>query len=164
MYFYINLYILFSILGYIFEEVLMILIGKSYNSSVLYGPWTSVYGISIYIMLVIYYLVKKISLDTKKEKIIYFFISSIILSLLEGITGILIEKTRHVIYWNYDKYLFNIGHYMCLEAAILWGILSIISTYYILPKIKKYIYKFPKVLTILILIMYIVDVLISCIK
>ena len=164
MYFYINLYLLFSIIGYFFEEILMFIIGKTYNSSVLYGPWTSVYGFAVYIMLIVYYMINRLNYSKKKEKIIYYFSISIVLSLLEGLTGLIIEKTKNVIYWNYDNYHFNIGHYMSVEVAFVWGILSVISVYYVIPKIVKFIKKIPKSLTFLLTVIYVVDVLISLFK
>ena len=161
MEFYINLFFIYAILGYFFEEVVMFIIGKPYNSGVLYGPWTTVYGIAIYVMLIVYYVIRKFKFSKIKERIVYFFSSSIIISLLEGLSGYIIEKKLNKVYWNYDKYKFNIGHYMSLETALIWGILSYLSVYYVILRIKKKINKIPKIITYIILSLYLVDFIIS---
>ena len=163
MNFYINLFFVYAIFGYIMEEVFMKIINNPYNSGVLYGPWTTVYGIAIYIMLIIYYLIKRLNLSKLKERVIYFFSVTISLSLLEGITGLLIEKTLHKVYWNYDHFKFNIEHYMCLEIALVWGILAYLSVYFVIPRIKNLLNKIPKLITYILLTLYLIDVLITCI-
>ena len=161
MLFYINLFFVYSISGFIFEEVFTNIINKPFNSSVLYGPWTTVYGIAIYLMLILYYSIKSFKFSKLKEKIIYFFSAAIVLSLLEGICGYLIQLTQHKIYWKYDKLKFNIGHYMSLEVAVIWGILACISVYFVIPRIKKILNKIPKIITYIILVMYLTDVIIT---
>lgn len=159
--FYMNLFLIFSILGYLLETITMFILNIEYNSSVLYGPWTLIYGIASIIMIIIYILIKKINLDLKKEKIVYFFCISLILTILEGIAGYVIEFTQNKIYWNYDNLKFNIGHYMSLEIAFLWGGLATFSMYFIIPKIKRIVNKIPKTLTYLLILLIVVDIIVS---
>ena len=161
MNFYINLFFVYAIFGYIMEEVFMKIINNPYNSGVLYGPWTTVYGIAIYIMLIIYYIIRRLNFSKIKERLLYFFSVMVSLSLLEGLSGYIIEKTRHKIYWNYDHFKFNIGHYMCLEIALVWGILAYISVYFVIPRIKNKLNKIPKIISYIFLFLYIVDTIIS---
>lgn len=161
MYFYLNLFFIYSISGYLFETITMFLMHKSYNSSVLYGPWTMVYGLAVLIMILIFILIKKLKLSPLKEKIFYFLIVTTVLTALEGISGYIIENTRHVIYWNYDNLPLHIGHYMSLEISTLWGILSLISMYLIIPRIKEKINKIPKIITNIIVFLFTVDIIIS---
>ena len=161
MYFYLNLFFIYAIFGYLFETITMSLMHKQYNSSVLYGPWTIVYGIAVIIMIIVFLLVKRLKLSSIKEKIVYFFTITIVLTILEGLSGYIIAITRHVIYWNYDNLPLHIGHYMAVEISMLWGFFSVISMYFIIPRIKEKVNRIPKIITNIILFLFIIDMVIS---
>lgn len=159
--FYLNLFFIFSIIGYILETLIFFLINKNYNSSVLYGPWTPIYGIAVLLMIVVYIFIKKFKFSNKKEKVVYFFTITFVLTLLEGSAGYIIELTQKKVYWNYDNFIFNIGHYMTLEISLIWGILAYFSVYYLIPKSKKFINKIPKLITFVLIILIILDCILS---
>ena len=159
--FYLNIFFIFAISGYILETITFFVINKPYNSSILYGPWTPIYGIASLIMVVVYLIIKKLKFSLKKEKIIYFITIALVLTIMEGIAGYIIEITQNKIYWNYDNLIFNVGHYMTLEISLIWGFLAFISMYLIIPKIKKIINKIPKLVTMVILGLFIVDCIIT---
>lgn len=159
--YYVNLFFIYAILGYLFETTTMFLLHKKYNSSVLYGPWTPIYGIAILFMIVVYFVVQKLKCSKKKEIIVYFICITLLLTLLEGISGYIIQITQNKIYWNYDHLKFHLGHYMALEISLIWGIVSTFTMYYLIPKTKKVIQKIPKIVTIIFLTLFIIDILIS---
>ena len=159
--FYINLFFIFSIIGYFLESVTMYLLKIDYNSSVLYGPWTSIYGMAIFVMIIVYLIIKKFDLKNRKEKIFYFLAVAFVLTILEGASGYVIEFTQNKVYWNYDAFKFNIGHYMSLEIALLWGGLATFAMYYIVPKIKNFVNKIPKIVTYITIVLFIIDIVIS---
>ena len=43
--YYVNVFFVFSFLGFLFENVLNIFTNDNFNSGILYGPWTFIYGI-----------------------------------------------------------------------------------------------------------------------
>ena len=55
--FYLNIFFIFAISGYILETITFFVINKPYNSSILYGPWTPIYGIASLIMVVVYLII-----------------------------------------------------------------------------------------------------------
>lgn len=160
--FYVNLFFFYAIIGFFLEEIILKIIGRPYNSGILYGPWTTVYGIASIIMVIVYFFVKKFNFSKIKEKIIYFFCISFILTMLEALSGYLIEITKHTVYWNYENLKFNFGHYIALEISLAWGLLALISTYLILPRIKGFLNKIPKIITYILIIFYVIDNIISC--
>lgn len=153
----INLFLAFSILGNIFERIVMHFIDSSYVSGFMGTIFTPIYGIAILIILFIH---SKVKIKNKVIKLLLeFVLFSIILSLIELLGGILIETIFNKIYWNYDSLKFNIGKYISLETALIWGIVSLITLYLIYPiykKIEKYI---PKFLTIIIGIFFIINLI-----
>jgi uncharacterized membrane protein len=161
MLFYVNLFFIYAISGYFFETLVMHLIHKSYNSSVLYGPWTMVYGLAVIVMIIVYLIIKKFKLSNIKEKILYFITITLVMTILEGISGYIIELTQNKIYWHYDNLKFNLGHYMALEISLIWGFFSLFSMYFIIPRIKEFVNKIPKIITYILIGLFLIDILIS---
>ena len=159
--YYMNLFFIYAILGYVFEEVTMSLLRKPYNSSVLYGPWTPVYGIAVLIMVFVYIFIRKFKLKKKKEIVCYFILITIILTVLEGISGYIIELTQNKVYWNYYPLKLNMGHYMALEISLIWGIGATFITYFLIPRFKDKIKKIPKKVTWIVFSLFLLDICIS---
>ena len=153
-----NIFLFYSILGNLFERIFMHFLNKKNISGFMNTIFTPIYGIAA---LIIIYIHKKIKIKNKLLKIIIeFIIYAIILSVLELFGGLLIENIFNKIYWNYDKFRFNIGKYISLETSLLWGLLSIIVIYLIHPLYKKIENKIPKLLTISLSVFFIINFII----
>lgn len=162
--YYINCYFFFAILGFLFETILFTLIKHPYNSSILYGPWTPIYGIAFFVIYLINHFVKKLHLSKIKELILFFILSVFILSILELIAGELILAIWHTRYWNYEKSRFNIDGFICLEISLFWGIGAIFLNYFLYPRVKNFIRKIPKWLTVLFIILFVIDTIFTILK
>lgn len=157
------LFILGSILGYIFEMIVA-LVQKGYFESrqgLIYGPFTPVYGIG----LVIYYLIlDKINI---KQKTKIFFITMVLGGVTEYICSYVQEKAFGTISWDYSNLIFNINGRTSLLHCIYWGIAGILYYTYIKPmteKLKQKIYQNNiKFITIIVSIFMIFDIGITCI-
>lgn len=93
--YYLNYFFIFSILGHLFE---LILIGKS---GILYGLWTPIYGIGVILILMINNFIDKFKLRSFKKFISLFFISCLFLPIIEAIGGYLIEFIFNKSMWDY---------------------------------------------------------------
>ena len=145
-------------LGYILETFMKTFFFKSMNNGILYGPWIPIYGfgtcIIIFIMRTIF---NRFKVSRFLKIILLFIISTLTLTILEYISGHLIHLLTGKIYWNYSKLKFNIGHFIALEISIIWGIMSLIITYFIKPITDKIIKKIPSILTYLVSFLFIID-------
>ena len=156
--YFINVFLFYSILGNFFERILMFLRHTDYVSGFMGTIFTPVYGIAILTVIIIH---DKLKIKNKYIKIlIEFIIYGIVLSLLELIGGILIENVFNKIYWNYDRFKFNIGKYISLETSTLWGLMSLFTVYFIQPIFKKIESHIPKLVTILFSIFFIINLII----
>ena len=163
--YYINIFIIYSIFGYILESSISLISKGTFKSGIMYGPWTPIYGIGVIIILLLSkFLFKNLHLNKKYEIIIVLITITIILTILEWIGGIGIEKLFHKTLWNYSNQRFHIGKYISLTASITWAISSIIVIYIINPIIKKIIYKIPFSITIIILLLFTIDLIYTIIK
>jgi len=157
--YYINYFFIFSIIGHLIETLFV----SDFTSGILYGWWTPVYGFGTILILFIGKIIEKFNLKRKKIfKILITYLSCmIILSLIELIGGYLIKQIFNTEIWNYEKHKFNIGPYISLEMANIWGIASIFVLYVLKPlidKIEKYI---PKLITYILIILFIVDIIVT---
>ena len=154
---YLNCFFAYSIFGYLLETIIAKILNNNFNSGILIGIWTPIYGIgSIIIILISKYIFQKIK--NKYLRVILIFISvTITLTILEGIGGILLEKVFDITYWNYSNHKFNIGKYMSLLVSLVWGIGRLIFIYFIHPRLNKYINKIPRWGTNILSILFIVD-------
>lgn len=154
--YYINYFFIFSIIGHFIETVFV----SNFTSGILYGWWTPVYGFGTVIILLIDKIINKFNLNKKRIfKILITYVSCmIILSLIELTGGHLIKIIFNKELWNYENHKFNIGPYISLEMANIWGIASIVVIYILKPiidKLEKYI---PKTITHILMILFTIDV------
>lgn len=153
--YYLKYFFLTSILGHLLETTVC----KTYESGILYGPWTPVYGIGS--LIIVYFsdrIFKKKNINTFLKFILLFIFCFFILTLAELIGGLLIEKIFGYTFWDYTKYRFNIGKYICLEISLIWGVISILFVFIrpILDKIIKYM---PNIIVCILTILIIIDLI-----
>lgn len=156
--YYINYFFITSILGFLIESCCYIIFNWSGNSGYLFGPWTPIYGFGAIIIIYIYDLLdKKLKIKKFFKFITFLFIISILLTLIEFIGGHLIEFVFHETFWDYSDHLFNIGKYVSLVMTLVWAIMASIFIYIVRPFIDKFIYVFPKTITYIVTILFILD-------
>ncbi len=147
------------------ESVLSFIKKKKIGSGILYGPWTPIYGLgSVLILLISKFIFRLLHLTKWLEIAIMLVIMMIILTIIEYLGGILIEKFFHITFWDYRKFKFNIGKYIALEVSIVWGLGSLLVIYVIQPILNKFIYLIPNSITYLLIILMIIDFAVIIIK
>ena len=160
-----NCFFIYSILGFLLEGTFTLITKNNFSSGILYGPWTPVYGIGAILTIIISNKIfKNMHKNRKIETVVTFIILSIVLTLIEWIGGIIIEKLFNETMWNYQNYKFNIGKYISLEISIIWGFLALLIIYLIHPKLDKFIIKIPRFVTIIMLIIFIIDLILTLVK
>ena len=83
---------------------------------ILNTPFCILYGVGTVVISIIPKITNK--------SIAIFFLSFVILSILEYITYIILEKIYGIILWNYSTLKFNIKGKVCLLFSIIWAILG----------------------------------------
>ena len=96
MYYYINSFYLYSFLGYIYENLLHLIIKGKFLKNVLCEPIKPIYGIGVIIIIIIERFIFNRIKVSKRLKIFLVFITTIVvLTALEGISGVILEKLVH---------------------------------------------------------------------
>lgn len=162
--YYLKTFIFFSIFGFVFEELFCFILNVDFNSGFLHGPYTPIYGLGIIIIFIISnYLFKHLHLKKYQETIITSGILFFIITILELLGGILIEKIFHKVYWSYENMKFNYGNYISIEISLIWSIMGIII-YYCKDLFNKLILKIPNIIYYIISIVFIFDIIFTLIQ
>lgn len=162
--YYINSFFIYSVIGFLMESALYKIFSIDNYSGFLSGPITPVYGIGVLIILITNkYIIEKIKTNRFLKIIISFFVFAILLSLIELLGGVLLKELLNVELWNYSNKKYNIGKYMCLELALVWGVFSLLFIYFIKPFMDKFIKKIPKKATYVFVIAFAIDIIYSLI-
>lgn len=128
--YYINIFILYSLLGFIMESTLYKIKLVNKHSGIFYGPITAVYGVGIIsIELLNKYFFKKIKCNKILKLIIEFITLFFVLSLIEYLGGNILNILFDIDMWDYSQIKPNYGKYICLQNSLIWGILGITYIY-----------------------------------
>lgn len=93
--------------------------GRFVNRGFLNGPLCPIYGFGLLIVV--------LALRHWQDNLPLLFVGSFILtSLLELVTGFVLEKLFHTRWWDYSRMPLNIGGYVCLLFSILWGLACVV--------------------------------------
>ncbi len=121
-----------AILGYLWEVFLTYVLNHTLcNRGFLYGPWLPVYGFGA---LLFSLLLKRFSQHPVKV----FFLSGIIGSLLELITGLALSTYWHTRYWDYSSLPFDISGYISLLSFLGFGFAGSLWVCFLSPRLLKF--------------------------
>ncbi len=111
-----------------------------------------------------FFIFERIKIGSNIRKVLMFFILSfIIITTIEWITGILLEKLFNLVYWNYTNYPLNIGKYISIPTSFFWSMTVILLYYFIKPLTDKLYAKTPKIIIAILGVVMLIDFIISLI-
>lgn len=135
----ISLFFIGAFLGDITETIFcLITTGKLMSrSSVIYGPFSIVWGIGCMVLTIILYRIKD-----KSDS--YIFVTGTILGgAYEYVCSVFTELVFGTIFWDYSGFTFNLGGRINLLYCFFWGIAAVIWMKWIYPFLSKWIEKLP---------------------
>lgn len=110
------IFIIYAFVGWCVEVAYAALdTGKFVNRGFLNGPYCPIYGFGVVIVV-------GLLTPLKENRLILFAGSFVLTTVLEFITGYVLEKVFHNKWWDYSDKPFNIKGYICLKFSILWGL------------------------------------------
>lgn len=135
--------------------------GEFVNRGFLGGPVCPIYGFGA--------LIIELLLSRFADRIMILFICSVLLtSLLELVTGFVLEKYFHTKWWDYSGVPMNIGGYICPKFSLLWGVACVFLVKVLHPMVAAFLYRMPRgiftVLLILCLSLLVADTVITLIS
>lgn len=156
--YYFNLIMFYSLLGFILESVVYKVCNDNKHSGIFYGPYTLVYGFGQLPCIIIFNKINDLIPNIFLKIVLLYLIFIIITTTIEFIGGNLIHLFLNIDKWNYTKHKFHFGKYICLDYALYWGILTLITVYFLHPFFDiNIIKKIPNKVSIIILIILVID-------
>ncbi len=153
---WINYYIYYSILGFLFETCCNVFIRSNYSSGILFGPFTPIYFFGFLIIMFLDKLLKKQE-NKKFKNLVFFILSFIILTIVEFIGGHLSHFLLGGDKWSYETWPLSMGKYVNVLVSLGWAIGSLIYNKFFLKKMNKVIEGMPNKLTFILCLLYIID-------
>lgn len=140
------IFIIYAVIGWCTEVSYAALdTGRFVNRGFLNGPYCPIYGCGVVIVVT--------ALTPLKDNLLILFFGSFILtSVLEYLTGFILEKVFHNKWWDYSNKPFNIHGYVCLKFSILWGLACTFIMKVLHPIIYKFVAIIPYILGVIILV------------
>ena len=115
-------FFLYCFIGWIIESTYVSVKSlRIVNRGFLRLPLLPLYGTGAILMLVL-------SIPIKGHVILVFLSGMIGATLLEYLTGYLMERLFKMKYWDYSNNPWNLNGYICLSTSIAWGALTILLT------------------------------------
>ena len=119
--------------------------GKFVIRGFLNGPICPVYGIGVGVVV-------QFLTPVENNLVLLYISSTILVTVIEGLTGFLLEKIFHNKWWDYSEQPLNIGGYVCVLFSLIWGVFCVLIVKVIHPLIDKVLTMIPFVLGIVVMV------------
>ena len=122
---------IYCFFGWIIESTYVsVCTGNWVNRGFMRGPVIPIYGTGAIIILFAV-------IPFRTSPILVFILGTIAASVLEFVTGFVMERIYKVRYWDYSDKPFNLCGYICLFNSLCWGVLSILLIYLVHSWVEK---------------------------
>ena len=145
LYRFLWIFFIYAFLGWCTEVSYAALVtGRFVNRGFLNGPVCPVYGFGVVIVLA--------CLTPLADNLFVLFLGSVVLtSILEWLTGFVLEKLFHQRWWDYSDQPFNLSGYVCLRFSVAWGFACLFVVELLHPAVRLFIRLIPQVLGVVLL-------------
>lgn len=155
LYYIISWFFIYSFLGWVWESAYVsVKKGKPVNRGFINGPLCTIYGagaVSVYLIL-----------KPFDGNLLILYVGGVLTAtLLELVTGWLMEKIFHTRWWDYSKQKWNFHGYICLGASLGWGVFTILLFHVFQPFVSWLTGLYPqsvgKIILLIVVFLYLVD-------
>lgn len=153
------IFFIYCFFGWCFETALVSLHEKRFvNRGFLRSPFLPIYGFGSIIMIIA-------GNPFRDDPVLMFVCGALAATLMEYITGWLMELLFKTRYWDYSDCCYNISGRICAEATLLWGFMTLIVNYkihiYLEPIILNIDSTLITVIDVILLTVFVADLIIS---
>ena len=126
-------FMIYAFLGWCMEVVYAALVlGQFVNRGFLNGPVCPIYGFGV---IGVIFALRPVS-----DNLPLLFLGSVLLtSVLEWLTGFVLEKMFSNKWWDYSDKPFNLNGYICLAFSVLWGLACVFVIKLMHPTVMAFV-------------------------
>ncbi len=130
---WILMFYIYCLIGWIWECCYVSVQKRKWiNRGFLYGPWLPIYGSGAIIILFT-------TLPVSSDNLLVFLVGMLSATVLEYVTGAVMERLFHMRYWDYSNLPCNVNGHICFGVSIGWGIFSVILIRFIHPPVERFV-------------------------
>ncbi|MGN0330951.1 MAG: hypothetical protein ACI4D5_06870 [Kineothrix sp.] len=124
--------------GWCFESAYVSLRNRRLiNRGFMRGPFLPLYGSGALMMLIV-------SGPVRDSLVLTYIMGCIGATILEYVTGVVMEALFKVRYWDYSNQKFNFRGYICLSSSLAWGGLTILMTEVVHAPVERLVLGIPE--------------------
>lgn len=130
------------------------------RSSVVWGPFSLVWGLAIAAVTLLLYRYKD-----RSDRFL-FLMGTFLGGVYEYVCSVFTELVFGKVFWDYSKIPFNLGGRINLLYCFFWGLAAVVWFRFFLPRLERWIEKVPmlpgKCLTWIFVVFMCINILVSC--
>ena len=152
-------FFLYAFMGWCCEVAFAAFKTRSFvNRGFLNGPICPIYGVGVVLVVTL--------LKPFNESIGLLYVGAfVVTSVLEWLTGFVLEKLFHEKWWDYSDMPLNIQGYVCLLFSLLWGVGCVFIVRVVHPLVKTGVRLMPEVigwvLLAILVVLFIIDLCVT---
>lgn len=125
-------FIIYAHLGWYLETTYATIKNKTFvNRGFLHGPYCSMYGFGALSIVIL-------AKPFQHNLILLYLYSVVITTIIEYITGYVLEKSFNTTWWDYSRRPLNLKGRICLSFSLLWGIISLLLVKVLHPFFSRF--------------------------
>lgn len=138
---------IYSFLGWMMESIFAsINERKVINRGFLTGFFCPIYGFGAVLIVETAKWIGDSFENTYMELATNLLAAIILVTVLEYITGFLLERIFNCKWWDYSENALNLHGYICLKYSLLWGLLTVLLIRVLHPAVAEGVYSIPAAL------------------
>lgn len=131
------LFFIYCFCGWVWESCYVSICKRRWvNRGFLRGPILPIYGFGAILILFV-------TLPVKNNLALVWLFGMLAATILEYVTGAVMEKIFQVRYWDYSHHMVQLNGYICLSSSIAWGFFSILLIRFIHPPVGRFLNTIP---------------------
>lgn len=163
--YYLNLFLIYSILGFVCETLVTIVTNGAFQSGILCSPWTPIYGIGVVLVVMISnFLFSRFKFPKWIRVGMIFLGTMLLLTFLSWLVGTLAEIFFHTVLWNYSHDILSFGNYVSLVKSFIWALGSTLFIYFVNPMLEKNVKNIPSLVTFVFMGLFLCDFVVTIIQ
>lgn len=129
---------IYCFLGWIWETCYVSVRKKKFvNRGFMKGPMLPIYGSGAVCVLLA-------SQPFRGNYALMVLAGMVMATVLEYITGAVMEAMFRVRYWDYSNDFLNLNGYVCLKSTLCWGAMTLLVVYWVHPPIMAFVEGLPE--------------------
>lgn len=131
-------FVLYSFLGWCAEVIFAaVTLRRFVNRGFLNGPVCPIYGFGVLAVVLMLF-------PLRGHWVLLFAASVAVTTLIELLTGMVLERFFHEKWWDYANYRLNFKGYICPQFSLLWGLACMAVIKWVHPGITRLVQAIPQ--------------------